>query len=180
MTSADYVMLFLVIASAAAGVWRGFVTEALSLGTLVAGVVCAWLFGGAVEPLLGDWDSAVEVRLWAARLIVFVAVLALGGVVSWLARKFVGVTGLTSLDRALGAVFGVVRAGIFIGLAVIVIEFLELDQESWWREASLRPYAEQVAAAVRYCADIGARVFEEQSLPGSVAIGSARVVASSV
>jgi len=180
MTSADYVMLFLVMASAAAGVWRGFVTEALSLGALVAAVVLAWLFGGVVEPLLGDWDSAVEARLWAARLIVFLLVLVVGGLASWLARKFIGITGLTSVDRALGAAFGVVRAAVFIGLAVIVIEFLELDQESWWREAALRPYAEQVAAAVRYCADIGARIFEEQSLPGSVAIGSARVVASSV
>lgn len=180
MTSADYVMLFLVIVSAAAGVWRGFVTEAMSLGALVAALVLAWLFGGLVEPLLGDWDSAVEVRLWAARVIVFVTVLALGGLASWLARKFIGVTGLTGLDRALGAAFGVVRAAVLIGVAVIVIEFVELDQETWWREAALRPWAEQAAAAVRYCADVGARVFEEQSLPGSAAIGLARVVASSV
>jgi membrane protein required for colicin V production len=162
MTPADYVMLFLVVASAAVGVWRGFVTEALSLGALVAAIVLAWLFSGLVEPFLGDWDSAVDVRVWVARVIIFVTVLVLGGVASWFARKFIGHTGLSGLDRALGAAFGVVRAALVIGLGVIVLEFLGLEQESWWREARLRSYAEQAAAAVKYCADIGTRVVEEQ------------------
>jgi membrane protein required for colicin V production len=180
MTSADYVMLFLIVLSAAVGVWRGFVTEAMSLGPLIAALVLAWLFGGAVEPLLGDWDSAVEVRLWAARVIVFVIVLVLGGVASWLARKFVGHTGLTGLDRALGAAFGLVRAAVFIGLGVIVIEFVELEQESWWHDARLRPWAEQAAAAVRYFSEIGARAYEEQVLLEPVTVRLGSVVASSV
>jgi membrane protein required for colicin V production len=180
MTSADYVMLILILVSAAIGLWRGFVTEAMSLGALIAALVLAWLFGGAVEPLLGDWDSAVEVRLWAARLIVFVIVLVLGGVASWLARKFVGHTGLTGLDRALGAAFGLVRAAVFIGLGVIVIEFVELEQESWWHDARLRPYAEQAAAAVRYFSEIGVRAYEEQVLLKPVTVRLASVVASSV
>jgi membrane protein required for colicin V production len=180
MTSADYVMLFLIVLSAAVGVWRGFVTVAMSLGALIAALVLAWLFGGAVEPLLGDWDSAVEVRLWAARVIVFVIVLVLGGVASWLARKFVGHTGLTGLDRALGAAFGLVRAAVFIGLGVIVIEFVELEQESWWHDARLRPWAEQAAAAVRYFSEIGARAYEEQVLLEPVTVRLGSVVASSV
>jgi membrane protein required for colicin V production len=181
MTSADYVMVFLILISAAIGLWRGFVTEAMSLAALVAALVLAWLFGGALEPLLGEWDSAVEVRLWAARVIVFVTVLVIGGVASWLARKFVGHTGLTGLDRALGAAFGLVRAAVFIGLGVIVIEFVELEQESWWRDARLRPYAEQAATAVRYFSEIGVRAVEEAGNASQVRDGRmAGVEASSV
>jgi membrane protein required for colicin V production len=180
MTSADYVMVLLVLISAAVGVWRGFVTEAMSLAALVAALVLAWLFGGVVEPLLGEWDSAVEVRLWAARVIVFVTVLVIGGVASWLARKFVGHTGLTGLDRALGAVFGVARAAVFIGLGVIVIELVELEQESWWRDARLRPYAEQAAAAVRYFSEVGVRAVEEAGASQARDDQVASVEASSV
>jgi membrane protein required for colicin V production len=113
-------------------------------------------------------------------VIVFVIVLVLGGVASWLARKFIGHTGLTGLDRALGAAFGLVRAAVFIGLGVIVIEFVELEQESWWHDARLRPYAEQAAAAVRYFSEIGVRAYEEQVLLKPVTVRLTSVVASSV
>ena len=145
----------------AVGVWRGFTIEALSLVTLLAAIALAWTFAGQLEPSLGSWASAVEVRLWTARFIIFIAVLVIGGLVSWLARKLVRHTGLTGLDRTLGAVFGLLRAALLIGLAVIVLQFAELDQESWWQEARLRPYAERVAAAVKYYAELGTRYFQE-------------------
>ncbi len=56
MTSADYVMLLSDSVLGAVGLWRGFTTEAMSLATLLAALVLAWLFGGVVEPLLGDWS----------------------------------------------------------------------------------------------------------------------------
>jgi membrane protein required for colicin V production len=162
MTPVDYVIVFLSLVSVAVGVWRGFTTEALSLVTLLAAIAFAWTFAGQLEPSLGNWASAVEVRLWTARFIIFVAVLVIGGLVSWLARKLIRHTGLSGLDRTLGAAFGLLRAAVLIGLAVIVLQFAELDQESWWQEARLRPYAERVAAAVKYYAELGTRYFQEQ------------------
>jgi membrane protein required for colicin V production len=179
MTPADYVIVLLVLASAAVGVWRGFTTEALSLVTLLAGIWLAWAFAGRLDPYLGEWDSSKEVELWAARLIIFVAVLIVGGLVSWAARKFVQHTGLSGVDRTLGALFGLLRAAVFVGLGVLVLQFAELEQESWWREARFRPYAEQAAAAVRYYAELGTRYFQEQPVGQAAGLG-ARVVTSSV
>ena len=79
-------------------------------------------------------------------LLAGVSVLVIGGLVSWVARKLVRHTGLSGLDRILGAAFGLLRAAVLVGLAVIVLQFAELDQESWWQEARLRPYAERAAA----------------------------------
>jgi membrane protein required for colicin V production len=162
MTSVDYVILFLALLSVLIGVWRGFTTEALSLLTLLAAIGLAWLFAGAVEPHLGDWASAGEVRIWAARLIIFVVVLALGGLAQWLARKLIKHTGLSGVDRTLGAVFGFLRAAVVLGLAVLVLEFTELDQEPWWQDARLRPYAERAADAVKYYAELGTRYLQDQ------------------
>jgi membrane protein required for colicin V production len=170
MTPADYVILFLALMSAVVGLWRGFTTEALSLVTLLAAVGIAWTFAGRLEPALGDWASAAEVRLWAARVVIFVLVLVVGGLISWLARKLITHTGLSGLDRLLGAGFGLVRAAVFVGLAVIVLEFAELDQESWWQEARLRPYAERAAAAVRYYAELGNRYLQEHPVVQSAAL----------
>jgi membrane protein required for colicin V production len=172
MTPVDYVILLLSLVSVVVGVWRGFTTEALSLVTLLAAIALAWTFAGLLEPSLGSWASAVEVRLWTARVIIFVAVLVVGGLVSWLARKLIRHTGLSGLDRTLGAGFGLLRAAVLLGLVVIVLQFAELDQEAWWQEARLRPYAERAAAAVKYYAELGTRYLQEQPAPQSAGLRS--------
>jgi membrane protein required for colicin V production len=118
--------------------------------------------------------------LWIARFIIFVTVLILGGLVSWLARKLVRQTGLSGLDRVLGAGFGLLRAAVLVGLAVIVLQFAEVDQESWWQQARFRPYAERVAEAVKYYAELGSRYLQDMPPPQSAGLGSFRVVAFNV
>ena len=68
----------------------------------------------------------------------------------------------------LGAGFGLLRGVLIVGLAVIILQFLELDQDGWWQDARLRSYAEQVAAAIRYYAELG-----QSYLQGEVAVESA-------
>jgi membrane protein required for colicin V production len=155
VTPVEFVIVFICVISAGIGLWRGFVKEALSLLTLLAAIWLAWRFAGLVAPALGDWAGSPEVRIWSARVIVFVLVLVAGGLISWLARMLVRHSGLSGVDRVLGAGFGFVRAILVVGLAVIVLEFLELDQDGWWQQARLRPYAEEIAAAVRYYAELG-------------------------
>jgi membrane protein required for colicin V production len=178
MTTVDLVIVFLTLVSVLVGVWRGFAVEALSLLTLLAAIGLAWTFAPVLEPALGEWASAVEVRLWTARVIIFVVVLVIGGLVSWLARKLIRHTGLSGLDRTLGAGFGLLRAGVVVGLAVIVLEFAEIDREPWWQEARLRPYAERIAAAVRYYAELGTRYWQQQ--PDVVRAGGASLVVASL
>jgi membrane protein required for colicin V production len=181
MTPADYVILLLVVVSALAGLWRGFTVEALSLITLLAAIWVAWTFAGRMEPLLGDWAGAPpEVRLWAARVIIFVVTLVVGGLVSWLARKLIRHTGLSGLDRLLGGAFGVVRAAVVVGLAVLVLRFAELDGEPWWQQARLKPYADQIAAAVQYYAELGARYLQRQPVAANPLPPVVRVAAFSL
>jgi membrane protein required for colicin V production len=157
MTPFDYVIVFLCAASAVIGLWRGFTKEALSLLTLLAAIWLGWRFGGIVEPYLGDWAGAAEARVWAARLIVFVVVMIAGGLLAWAVRKLIRSTGLSGLDRLLGAAFGILRGVVLVGLAVIILEFAGLDQDPMWQQARLRPYADRAAAAVRYYAELSNR-----------------------
>ena len=177
MSAVDLVIVFLALVSVLIGVWRGFAIEALSLATLLAAIGLAWAFAPVLEPSLGEWASAVEVRLWTARVIIFVVVLVIGGLVSWLARKLIRHSGLSGLDRTLGAAFGLLRAAVLVGLAVIVLQFVEIDQEPWWQNARLRPYAERIAEAVKYYAELGTRYLQEQP-PAVRAGGTVGVVAS--
>jgi hypothetical protein len=64
---------------------------------------------------------------------------------------------------------------VFLGLAVLVIQFMELDREPWWQDASLRPYAERIAATVKYYAELGTQYLQDQPVGQSVKIESAFV-----
>jgi membrane protein required for colicin V production len=164
MTPVDYLVIGLCIVSAGLGFWRGFTREALALLTLLAAIWLAWRFAWVVEPYLGDWAGAPEARLWAARAIVFVLVSIIGSVASWFARKLIHVTGLSSMDRLFGALFGAARGALLFGLAVIVLEFTGLHQDAWWQQARLKVYGERIAAGIRYYTELGNRYLRDQQL----------------
>jgi membrane protein required for colicin V production len=157
MTPFDYLIVLLCVLSTGIGIWRGFVKEALSLLTLLAAIWLAWRFAGVIAPKLANWAVDTEVRVWVARVIVFVLAIAIGAVASWIARQLIRRTGLSGVDRLLGGAFGLARGVLIVGLMVIVLDFFELDQNGSWQTSRLRPYAEQVAAAVKRYAELGTR-----------------------
>jgi len=157
MTPVDYLIVLVLVVSAGVGFWRGFVKEALSLLTLLVAIWLAWRFAALVEPKLSNWAADHEVRIWIARAIIFALALVLGALVSWVARQLIRHTGLTGVDRMLGGAFGFARGVLVVGLLVLALDFLDLDQDAWWQSARFRPYAEQVAAAVKKYAELGTR-----------------------
>lgn len=164
MNWVDLLALLVVVASAAFGSWRGFVKEAIAVATWLAAIWFAWRFAFVVEPMLGDWSNAPELKVWAARAITFVIIMVIGGLISWLARSLVRSTGLSGMDRVLGALFGLFRGVLIFGLLVIGLQLSGLDQDPWWQQARLRPLGERIAAGIRYYAELGGRYLEEQEL----------------
>jgi membrane protein required for colicin V production len=157
MTPVDYLIVLVLVVSVAVGFWRGFVKEALSLLTLLVAIWLAWRFAALVEPKLSNWAADQEVRIWIARGVIFALVLVVGALASWVARQLIRHTGLTGVDRMLGGAFGFARGVLIVGLLVLALDFLDLDQDGWWQSARFRPYAEQVAAAVKKYAELGTR-----------------------
>jgi membrane protein required for colicin V production len=148
MNEVDYAIIALVAASAALGVLRGFLREALGLATWVLALWAAWAHSDIVTPYLGAALSE-PFRLWAARGIVLVVVLAAGTLVSVLVSEFVSLTLFRGLDRLLGFLFGALRAGVVVGVAVMLGQRLDLDGESWWKSSKLMPYGESAAVVVK-------------------------------
>lgn len=164
MSWADLVIVLVCLASGAFGFWRGFAKEAIALVTWLAAIWLAWRSAWLVEPALGEWVIAPELRIWAARVLIFVAVLVVGGLAAWLLRALVRGTGLSGTDRSLGALFGLARGVIIVGLVTIGLGLAGLDQEDWWQTARFRPFSDRVADAIRYYAEIGSRYVREREL----------------
>jgi membrane protein required for colicin V production len=145
----DYLLLALIVFSGVAGVMRGLLREVIALVTWIVAVWLAWTYAGLVEPYLGGALANDSVRPWVARALVFLAVLLIGSTLGLIISHFVRLSLFSRVDRAFGALFGLLRGLVMIGLFVILCHAVRLDGEQWWRQSMLMPYAEHAANVLR-------------------------------
>lgn len=164
MNGADYLFVLVLGASLVIGILRGFIRESIALLAWLIGIWLAWHFAYLVNPWLGGLLAEPGVREWAGRAIVLFTVVLLGMLVSAIVVHYTHrAAGLATMDRVLGALFGVTRAAVMIGLFVIAGRALQLEQESWWTSARTMPVAETVANWLERYAEPAARDLLEEA-----------------
>jgi len=131
MTWLDYGVIGVLTLSIAWGAWRGLVHEVLSL----AGWILAFLAANLLAaPLAESFPANMrpELRVVAAFVVVFVATLIITTLISALVTKFVRVSVLQSLDRWLGALFGLFRGLLIVVAFALVAGLTPLPRMPVW------------------------------------------------
>ena len=118
LTWADFALLLILAVSMGIGLWRGFVVEVLSLTVWIAAFWLSMGLGEDVAQRLTGVESA-SARLLLGYAGVFIAVLLLGGLLTWLIGKVIANTGLSGTDRVLGLGFGLLRGLVLACVAVL-------------------------------------------------------------
>lgn len=131
----DWIFLAVLLLSMLLGAWRGLVFELLSLLSWMAAFVLAQWLGPDVAQMLPLAGAAEVIRYVAGFLVVFVATVFAGGLIAWLIKQLVQAVGLRPADRALGAVFGLVRGVILLLAATVVMEMTPLKSSEWWQQS---------------------------------------------
>jgi membrane protein required for colicin V production len=149
MRAIDYLIIGLMGVSCIAGIMRGLLREMISLLTWVLAVFLSWRFADVLAPHLGGALSSAAARPWAARALLFLAVLVVGTTVGAIMNHFVRLSIFSSLDRMLGLVFGALRAAVALGLAAVACQAVQINGESWYRQSLLMPYAERIGTILR-------------------------------
>jgi membrane protein required for colicin V production len=149
MIAVDYIILAIIVISAVMGLVRGLLREAIAVITWFLAIVLAWSFGSSLEPYLGGVLEGSPLRIWMARVIIFVFVLLLGGAIAVVLGHFVRVSMFSGMDKFLGFVFGVVRGIVIVGAFTIAVQALRMDEDAGWQRSKLMPYAISVADALR-------------------------------
>ena len=141
MAVLDWIFLAVLLASMLIGAWRGLVFEVLSaLGWLVAFMAAQWWAEDVAAWLpLGGIEQAA-VRYAAGFVAVFVVVVFAWGLLAWLAKQLIEASGLRPVDRTLGALFGVVRAGVLWLVLAVVVQSTHLRDAVWWQASSIAPW----------------------------------------
>jgi membrane protein required for colicin V production len=135
MAALDWVFVAVLAASFLLGAWRGLVYEVLSVMSWIAAFIVAQLFAPNVAALLPMGGSAQAVRYAAAFVLVFIAVVFAGALLAWLTKKMVEAVGLRPVDRALGAVFGLLRGAVMLLALAVVINMTPLKRADWWMDS---------------------------------------------
>ena len=149
MIAVDYIILAIILVSAVMGLVRGLLREAIAVITWFLAIVLAWSFGPALEPHLGGVLVGSPLRIWAARAIIFVGILLLGGAVAVIVSHYVRVSMFAGMDKFLGLVFGLIRGIVIVGAFTIAVQALRMDEDASWKRSKLMPYATGVADALR-------------------------------
>jgi membrane protein required for colicin V production len=157
----DYVLLVIVGLSTVISLFRGFFKEAISLGAWILALWLAWRLGPDFAGYLEPWIAAPELRLWATRFLIVVAVLLAGGLVNAFFGIVLDSAGLSSTDRVLGSFFGFARGVLLAGLLIMVLELMGFRESAWWGESKLIPYAAPVADIIRDAAEDGLDLLQE-------------------
>lgn len=139
-TWVDWAVVAIVTLSTLLSLLRGFTREALSLLGWIAAFVIAYVFAGELASRMSGLISNITARYIAAWLLLLVGVLLVTGLVSMLMVQMVRATGLGTLDRLLGTIFGFARGVMIVLVLVFLIrELLPPRDQVWLYQAQLMP-----------------------------------------
>ena len=149
MDYADITILAIIAISVLVGVLRGFVKEAFSLVVWAAAFFVAFQFSGALALQLESVIELPSARTAMAFAGLFLAVLLVGGLLTYLVGRLVEKTGLSGTDRLLGGVFGGVRGVGLVILLMLVAGLTPVPSDPWWKNSKsisyLTPMAEKAS-----------------------------------
>ncbi len=153
LTIIDIIVLGVIALSCLFGGLRGLVKEALSLGFWIAAVVLASMFSNDVADMMTGLIDTASVRKIAAFILIFIATVFAGALISNLISKATAAIGLKAVDRGLGAIFGIVRGVVIVTVVVMLTAEIEAVMEIY-NDSILVPHLMIVAEYLREFFDL--------------------------
>lgn len=146
MTAFDFAIVGIVGVSFVLGLVRGLIKELLSLVAYGLSFLAAVWWGPPVsESWILHWVNQDYLKIGLAYFAIFVATLLTIGLVNMALAAMIKSTGLSSADRGLGGLFGIVRGALLVLILVTLLGYTPLVQEPWWKQAVL---AKQVTGVI--------------------------------
>jgi len=145
MTWFDYTVIAIVGISVLLSLIHGLVREIFSLVSWVAAFVVAQIYVTDVAQLLPPTLSNPSLRLLIGFIAVFITTLLIMTLVAIALSKLIRTAGLGFADRALGALFGLMRGIAIVMIGILVAGLTSLPHQPAWRHAMFSPQLVAVA-----------------------------------
>ena len=145
MNEIDYAIIAIALMSVAIGAWRGAIREIINIGAWVVAFILAHAYSANLALYFADWIAEPVYRVVLSWLGIFVAVLIFASLLASLLSELVRKLGLSGLDRALGAIIGVLRGGLVLVVLALAAGMTKFPQSVLWKNAALTPAIEVAA-----------------------------------
>jgi len=138
----DLVLIAIVGGSVVSGFLAGFARAGVGFLAAITGVLFGFWFYGIPAAWIHTFVHSVAVSNLVGFLVVFVACVALGGLIGKLLSKLFKWTGLSWLDRLMGAGFGFVRGALIaVAFVSVLLAFTPRPMPAWMTGSFVLPYA---------------------------------------
>ncbi len=127
---------------------RGLVREVISLVSWIVAFYVAIHYGDVLEPWLPHAISGDVLRIIVTFVVLFVGTRIIMMFFAKLASLVLRASGLTFMDRFLGAFFGLAKGALIALVLVLVCGMTRIPQQPFWRNAMFSPMAEATARTV--------------------------------
>lgn len=135
----DIIIAVIILITALIGFMRGLVWMAIFIATWTAAIIFAIKYQESVAAMLPIKLSSDLMQKGLAALLIFLAVLIIGALVSYLMNKIVRAIGLGTFDRILGAGLGILLGAFAVTLMIMLSTVTELPNQEIWTESKFIP-----------------------------------------
>ena len=140
LNALDLLLIGILLVSLIWGLFRGLVREVLALSSWVLAGWLTWRYGATLGDYLMAWLSSERLSYFAGLGAVFIGSLVAFTLISRVAYKQFRISGLTAMNRILGAIFGIARGVVVSTLLLFGAQFSPATQANWYRDSELVPY----------------------------------------
>ena len=153
MNILDIILLICFVPALIQGIRKGFIAQAISIISIVAGIWASARFADVVSAWVAQYITASEqvMKVVAFSLILVVVFIVLG-LVGRLLEGLFNLVLLGWVNRLLGVVFALLKTALIIGLLIIVFTSINDNfhfvQESVLNESVLYPHLKKIAFEV--------------------------------
>ena len=153
MNILDIILLICFIPALIQGIRKGFIAQAISIVSIIAGIWTSARFADVVSAWIGQFITASEqvLKVVAFAIILVIVFLVLAAVGKLLEGMFKLVM-LGWLNKLLGVVFALIKTGLIVGLVIIAFsslnETFKFVQDSVLNESVLYPPLKNLALEV--------------------------------
>lgn len=153
MNTLDIILLICFIPAIFQGLKKGFISQIVSIVSIIAGLWASARFADIVGSFIGQYITASEqVMKVIAFAVILIAAFVVLGIVGKILEGIFNLVMLGWVNKLLGVAFALLKCSLIVGLAIIVFnstnESLGLVQESVLNESALYPPLKKLAYEV--------------------------------
>ncbi len=132
----DVGIVLILFVSTLIGIYRGFLRELLTLFTWVLGASLSYVYGAHAGQIFG-FANPVTKEI-CGMIMIFVTVVLLGFMIKYLICKWFNISGASTLDRIVGALFGLARGAVIMVLAALTLDSTDTNS-AWYKDSRMMP-----------------------------------------